>query len=203
VRVLTTDTQVEDLLDHIEQLTARARRQHRELRARQVLDRDGYPTASMGGGTPTSEVDEDGTPLPPRSDPTARTVIDRNQGDDPIGQALTKLIGHLYAMRHQGQLADAVAIEALTPPIKPPKDPTALWCKSCLRANVHTPRADGCGHYCRWCADWRRAHNGELPWVELIDKRQRGIRITPAVIAEVERARKAKKPKRKRSKAKR
>lgn len=193
--------QVEDLLDHLEDLTAKARDQHRQLRAHQSTDRDGYRTNSLGGGTPTSEVDEDGVPLPPRSDPTARTVIDRVEHADPAGQALITVIAHLTSARHHLQLADGAASEALTPPIKVP-DNSTLWCKSCLRINVHTPRAEGCGHYCRWCSEWRRAHNGELPWPELIDLRQRGVRITPARIAEVQRAR-ANNRKRKRTKAKR
>lgn len=185
MKIQLTESQTEDALDHIGELVTQLQKEHRQLRARWKDDRDGYPTRSMGNaGSPTNQLDDDGTPIPQHPDPVSTIVISRDEAGDPIGQAIANMVDKIANARRHLEGAGSDAARA-RPPIKLP-DPDSIWCKSCERADHREPRDEG--ELCRWCADWKRNH-GQLPWPELVDMHHRGKRITPARIAEVQRAR--------------
>lgn len=181
MRIALNAEQTDDALDHIEQLTIQARAAHTLVRRRHLEDRDGYPTASLGGsGSATNELDDDGTPLPQHSDPTARIVIGRDEASDTIGIALANLVQNISDARRSLEAAISNAARAW-PPVKI-KSVDDTWCVSCLRINIHSPRKDDT-RYCSWCGQWRAVHN-KLPPLEIVQARADGRRITPKLIAE-------------------
>jgi hypothetical protein len=59
-------------------------------------------------------------------------------------------------------------------------DLTEMWCTSCLRVGVRTPRHRR--ELCRWCEQFN-ASEGFVPPVELCNARANGHRITEAMVA--------------------
>lgn len=181
MRIILNALDTEDALDHLLDLVVVIRREHAELRSRFLSDRDGYPTSSFHHGSPTNEVDDDGTPIPQRSDPVARIVIARDEPSDPIGFTLATVVAKIQQARRL--LEAAVSDAAKT---RPPMTITAaddIWCTNCLRAKVHTPRAEG-RTLCSWCRDEQSDH-GTLPSRRLIEAHSRGVRITERLRAEI------------------
>jgi hypothetical protein len=189
VQIELNPADTEDALTHIVDLVAQLRDEHRELRQRFLEDRDGYPTQSMGGGgSPTNELDDDGTPIPQHSDPVGRLVVSRDDTTDPIGNTLAIVVRKIAAARRQ--LESAVSDAARSrPPLKHP-DPDQIWCTSCERADIREPRTEG-RSVCWWCRDYRAAH-GRLPYPEILKARSRGIRITEQLIVRIEHERASK-----------
>lgn len=196
--------------------------EERWLRARLATDvADGFPTNSgyepRGGAANVVHDFGDGpVTVPQHSDPVGELVGGREERPDVLSAALTQGWAEVRAAelalgRSWNELrAVTVSIEraraafaGARPPVKPeaekPKD--ELWCVSCARARVFSPRSRGV--LCAWCDGWRRsveqAAEGDpmfgrpsLPYVELLDVRSQGRRVTDALVQEVERARRAK-----------
>jgi hypothetical protein len=177
VRIILDRAGVEDALDHSRLLLIEASDLYQELYEHFMKDRDGYPNSSLGGGSPTSECDEDGTPLPPRSDPVAKIVIDRDEGAGSAGQALSQFVQSIQHARRTLEGAVVGARRVLKPPqaITPEED---IWCVNCLRANVQSPRATE-GQYCTWCRD-DKSERGVYPSPALVDAHTRRARLTEA-----------------------
>lgn len=208
-RLRYTSAQFANTCQHLTERSADLPAIERSIRARATLDRaDGYPTNSgFDRGAPTNDCDEDGVPLPPRSDPVGRLVTDREEHDTELETALATAWTALQTALRSVEEVHA-AFDSTQPPVKPDEERTPaddIWCTSCMRVQVFTPRAGGRGTLCGWCYGWKMAHEHgtdgpALPWPELIERRARGERITSRVVAEVERARRdtgSKKTKRK------
>ena len=182
MRIVLNASDTDDALDHILDLLIIVRREHAELRSRFLTDRDGYPTRSPGnGGSPSSDVDEDGTPLPPRSDSVANLVVSRDEASDPIGTALAILVHDIWTANKTLQHGIATAANCRPPVTIPDRD--EIWCESCIRANVHEPREEG-RKLCSWCRHEQTDH-GKLPSRRLIQAHARGTRLTDKVRSEI------------------
>ena len=153
-------------------------RAHRDLLHR---DRDdpgpGYPPSSLGGGG--------GGTADPVGELVA-TLVELDDRADGVQHAVREIERAALAAR---RLLDAAwSAAARTRAAAPASRTDDVWCTSCLRAHVVTPRgaekevgADST--LCRWCHDWQREHRA-LPPVALIERRARGERITSRVIDE-------------------
>jgi hypothetical protein len=177
MRIILDRNGVEDALDHSRTLLLEYFELYVELHEHFVKDRDGYPTSSLGGGSPSNEVDEDGIPLPPRSDPVAAIVIARDEGSGNAGQALAQFVNSLQHARRTLEGAVVGARRVLQPPpnIVPQED---IWCVNCLRAGVKSARATE-GRFCTWCRD-DKTERGVYPSPRLVDAHTRRVRLTEA-----------------------
>lgn len=137
---------------------------------------DGYPTGASGSGDGTSrtealgtrhaygtEVEEDG-PMTGPHDPhgAQRRAMERwvERGADLVAQLApsNKAGDHL-----RSQASDAC----------PPS-----CCQSCWDTGTRTPTKNPGGVLCRWCGDTARALGLDAPPRSLVDKHNRGLRIT-------------------------
>jgi hypothetical protein len=182
LRILLDANATDRTLDRIAEQVDILRRAHRNLRDHRRANADGYPTQSMGGGgSPTNEVDDDGTPIPQHSDPVGRLVVTFDTASDAAGIALVNLTRHIRdaSLELEAAIGD---VARLTPPVKI-TDPDQLWCENCLRAGIREPREAG-RKVCRWCRE-ETADHGRRPSPRLVHAHARGTRITPTLRREL------------------
>lgn len=96
---------------------------------------DGYPTSSLGGGSPTSIVDENGVSMPPLNDPVGELATERPEANRAKA-ALTQARTLIRSAEKQAEQARAILIAAVHPPtevdVETPSDPHE-WCSVCVR----------------------------------------------------------------------
>lgn len=193
---------VEDALQTIVDLVAQVRREYQLARAFQTqVAPDGFPAVSgaAGKGAPTNEIDEeDGTPIPQRSDPTFAAVIAR----DEQRASTRRIAAQVYAARRSLDVAVGQArktrhaIEDALPPATNSRE----WCSWHAELAPHLGdepiHADG---LCRFCYDWRAAVRADRkglparPPMRILELRAEGRRITTRTLAEVLQADRVKK----------
>lgn len=166
---------------------------HRELDRVARSSADGYPSASFADGSPSSECDDDGTPLPQHSDPTFRAVLARNEGHAGQVQAAKRQVAKALVTAYRVlESAKGKGVQVLEPPERLPDTPEVLFCEHCESCGVkgqpvgdevqHRQRAKrwGRGHvypnHCDWCASFLHEH-GRRPPAALVVKHGRGERI--------------------------
>ena len=176
MRIILDDVQFADALAHIHALANDLEVHHANLLILRRTERDGYRPNSMGGaGSPTNELDDDGTPIPQHSDPVGRLVVERDEARDPVGNALAQLVQHVHTARRNLEAAVGAGRKIEVP--KKPDNPDDLWCENCLkRANVKEPKAQG-ARVCWWCRD-EKSERGTYPSRRLIEAHGRG-RVSP------------------------
>lgn len=113
-------------------------------RVREVA-RDGYPTASLGGGSPANIVDENGVPMPPLSDPVGELATEPPESNPALAAfnqakalerqaAATAKRAEREAEQARTLLILAVATPKEDPESEKPAD--ALdWCSVCVRVS--------------------------------------------------------------------
>lgn len=126
---------------------------------------DSFPSSSLGGGSPSNELDDDGTPLPQHSDPTYRAVELRDQSAHRV--VCREIEQALYRVRRD---LDVVLSKARTAAKPPPKidqatNDRSIWCTNHQAHGMQEPRrtdpkapltrAPKAG-LCRFCEDWKR-----------------------------------------------
>ena len=153
---------------------------------------DGYPRASFWEGSPSSECDEDGTPLPQHSDPTARAVLARNEGQSgQVSASRRQVLSALVGARRTLESARGRALKVLTPPEEPPAPKPEDLCSNCLSYGANSPVGSEAQHVqrakrwgrsrihpdlCDWCASFLESHGRRPPKV-LVVKHKDGQRI--------------------------
>ena len=141
-------------------------------RAKHSSDRDGYPSSSrldggrrVGGGDPVYEL--------------VRSRVDNVEGADPVRDAARSMLGNLLAGLRLLRVADGARAAATPTNVGPAVAMTG--CVNCHRYDVWSAvfRAGRC----RFCYDWRRAHDlADAPETQVLDheyrRRQRAGKAT-------------------------
>lgn len=189
---------VGDCVENVEQTARILLFHHRELeRWEGWAAPDSFPSGS-GGGRPTNEVDDDGTPIPQHSDPTATAAVQRENAHANPARAARKLIEkNLYRARTLLDEALSAAKNVKDPEPKQREDANDrdVWCTNHRTIKVDEPvRADAPDSgLCRWCSDWKHAAETIrqtdkgwplLPPANVMERRARGDRITNRVLGE-------------------
>lgn len=145
----------------------------------------GFPATTPGNGSPGGSVGGNGSrteTLAMRDTGTDTSLADRAALDKLVKRiaadtAVLSAITDRWGWAQAGEVYHSVA------PRYAGQVPTTdvRWCVSCARTNYaeHVHRGD----LCRWCYDFKAAE-GTLPPVDLLDARQRGQRITAAMVRE-------------------
>lgn len=158
---------------------------------------DGYPSRASGAEPSTGRTnvtDDEGVPIPPRSDPTGELVAGRDE--DRVFDALVLAECEVRAARQGLENARNRLVAALHPP-ESLDDARAdarsrEWCWSCLRGQVFAPvyrERDRSGQrtpLCRSCWEWCAGHGEVFPPVGVVEVWGRGERLTSKVLAEIE-----------------
>lgn len=152
--------------------------------------RDGFPTSSglRQAGGPATVLDDEGKPMPPRSDPVGELVI-TEPWTDPVRRSAGVVVRNLKVA--VGQLNGAVsALAQAIPPREIDFDP---GCVVHARVSDTDPVTGKVRHRwmpveegrtrCSWCHDFRLAH-GEDPPPSLVRAHDDGQRMNTKLIAE-------------------
>jgi hypothetical protein len=142
-----------------------------------AIRRDGRPGSSRFGKTGHANVkDENGVPIPPRSDPTGEAAVDPGTDRDPvyghiqaIVDGITTAVGSLRKARTEMILGSQYA------ELRPPEP----GCSSCERIGSWVPAEDN--GRCRWCYDFWLAEGCD-PTIWLLQERAAGKRITQPMV---------------------
>ena len=150
-----------------------------ELRRRgRAAASDGYPTDSMREySSPGTEVDDDKTPLPPRSDPTARAAA--SNADHPFHRAANDVITKLNNARRELEQAEGLAakhgvlvefidgrprISQAPHPVDRPKPDSEIFCANHLAAGLKEPiGTKGRRGLCDFCEETEREFRHRPP----------------------------------------
>lgn len=184
-RVLLTEVQFTDACDEILELVARLRLQHTTLRRRHAQNprvrRDGYPTRSMNRSAPGNVLDDEGIPMPPRSDPVGELVVDQDEHDvvDPVHDALAAVVALTNDARRKLEQAECEAARA-----EPPKTMVVsgddVWCAHHLEHRMFEPLgAKARRGLCGWCESFERTYAMKPPPALLRIRAERG-KVMPA-----------------------
>lgn len=190
---------VEQALDDLAALVAVARREYRAAQSWQVfVAPDGFPSVSGAAsrGAPSNELDDDGTPIPQRSDPTLAAVLAR----DAQKVSLRRIGVLVFAARRsldtavgQARASREALEEELPPEVNSPD--WCVWHREQLGVNEPIHR----GSLCQFCYDWAQASTAEQgtvggpgarklprrPPKRILELRAEGRRITTRVLDEV------------------
>lgn len=140
---------------------------------------DGYPRSSLGGNQPGTVLDDQGYPMPPRTDPTGELVVALDEGLDPVAADIADILEDLReaAYRVNRVVAFIGRTHQTTHHLSPSRTAGCSNCKT--YGHFATVYARG---VCSWCADVR-ATFGKLPNSVLVDRHARGIRLYANTIA--------------------
>jgi hypothetical protein len=156
----------------IDRVLRKMRRDDHDLAARAAVERpDGYPSGGNGGGGKGGV-----------SDPTGRTVVQRDGGRDDGTRARRPATEAIALTMQAAALlarADSLRASALPPRVEPKEADD--WCTNCEKAKELSPRGDvkavgADSTLCTWCHAFQREH-GMLPPRALVRKHARGERI--------------------------
>lgn len=183
MKIILNDPQTETTLDYLETLLDQIRREHRTLRRRHLDEKDGYRTRASGAAPTvgrTNETDDDGTPLPPRHDPTVMIVIARDDPTDTVGVTLATIVRKITQL---SRIAESIVSDAaqVRPPITAHTD--TIWCVNCQQHGIHEPREEN-RRLCRWCRAELAEHH-QLPSRRLVLAHARDARITAKLRSEI------------------
>lgn len=157
-----------DIIEHIEQLTARLRILEPILR-RRASDTtfDGYPRQSGPAQGPG------------HGDPVGATVVLRvdQPHRDLLSSTYHDITRKLDQARRLLEQAESAGRQALPPPPRPILDD---GCRSCARIRTWSPISRS--GRCRWCSDWAYAHNGDDPPADILRAHHEGRRITTRIV---------------------
>ena len=140
--------------------------------------RDGFRSSTRAtDGSPSSVTDDEGNPVPPRSDPTGELVIQRRVSDPmweqaaSVWQALTHALGDL-------RVARGSMIKAFEGRDEEPDEP---GCVNCQRVASWVPvhRSERC----RWCYDFWLAEGFDAP-DDLLKVRASGRPVTQRMVTQ-------------------
>lgn len=127
--------------------------------------RDGYPA----GGTGTSSGTGD------RTGQTAARHLDNGDTHGQLRRDLERCVARLADL--VDQLAPSnKALDHLATLASDACPPSC--CQACWDTGTRTPTKNPGGVLCRWCGDTARALNMDAPPRALVDKHNRGLRIT-------------------------
>jgi hypothetical protein len=135
-------------------------------------------------------------PHPIPSDPTGEGVIAADDAAALHGRFVTALAALDAALAEVTNLVGIATPERARRAVKRPTAADVAadgWCRSCYRDNRHLEPAarPRYADLCRFCGDWRAAHDGQDPPRPILEARHRGERITTKLIAQVDADRKA------------
>lgn len=137
---------------------------------------DGYPSSSgFERTTPSTEFDDDGHPVPHRTDPVGRTVarrVDHPQAN-PMRAQRDETRAFIARVRREAEALHGRNIAAL----RPPADNSDLEpeCPSCRAAGVWERVLYRAG-FCRFCYEWRLSHKMVNPPRKVVTAKHFGTR---------------------------
>lgn len=140
---------------------------------------DGFRRRSgVGEGGPSSVLDDEGFPMPPRSDPTGELAVADLRSTDPIRKHAQAALRALVDARSLLRVAKSETILAF-------EETDAQVGEPGCRPHAQAGRFELAEHgeRCRWCYDFWRAE-GVDPTKELIVARSMGKRITSKMVSD-------------------
>jgi hypothetical protein len=159
----------------------------------------GYPTGGNGGSSKGDHSDRTGDTarrnIDKGPDRAARDLDDLDRICARIARDVTELAS---IIRRNPRRPNPEWSKALRTEAAATLNDTTNWCAAHLAVGSMEPTRRPDGRLCRWCEDLARELKMPEPPAELVDKRARGQRITNRDIADVLKARKAKRKKAKR-----